>query len=416
MSASGLRPCRIVRAPDRRIVLSADAPARRRSLRWGVVLRSALRSLWREPCVEAPDGVARWDELLVAVLLPAALLEGLLGTDVPWPPFSIATAMVCVVAIWWRRSRPLAATLVAFGAQTLSGVAPHLAGLDYGVLYVTSCVLLFPYSLARWGSGRAVVGGMAFVLACHFGREPLYGSSTFDLVLGAGFLTLPAAIGASVRFRSVGRQREADQVRSLEREQLARELHDTVAHHVSAIAVQAQAGRAIAASDPERVLGVLEAIEAEASRSLAEMRAMVAILRTGEEASTAPRSGVADLPRLASSGGALPVALAVDLEPGELAPAVDAAVYRLVQESVTNAQRHARHATHVSVSVAERDGEVHVEVADDGRGPARRGDGGFGLAGMAERVALLGGRFAAGPASGGGWRVRAVLPSGGSTR
>lgn len=380
----------------------------------GAVLRSALRSLWSEPRVDAPEGTAWWDEVLVAVLVPVAVLEGVLRSDVPWPPYSIALALVCVVAIWWRRSHPLAMVLVAFGAQTLAGVLPELAGQPYGVLNVTACVLLFPYSLLRWGSGRAAVGGMAFVLACHFGREPLYGSSTFDLVIGAGFLLLPAAVGASVRFRSTSRQREADQIRSLEREQLARELHDTVAHHVSAIAIQAQAGRAVADADPTRAVAVLAAIEGEAARALAEMRSMVAILRDGQQAELAPVAGVADLGRLARAGaGDLPVRLAVPDGLGELAPAVDAAVYRLVQESITNAQRHARHATRVDVEVAPADDGIRVVVADDGRGPARRGEGGFGLVGMAERVELLGGTFSAGPRPGGGWRVDALLPRAG---
>lgn len=376
------------------------------------VIGTTARSLWDEPPVHPPVGTPWWDEVLMAVLIPASVLEGVLRNDVPWPPFSIAMALICVVAVWWRRAHPLSTVLVAFAAQTSAGVVPHLAGLDYGVLYTTSCVLLFPYSLVRWGSGRAAVTGMVFVLACHFGREPLYGSSTFDLVIGAGFLLLPAAIGASVRFRAVGRSREADQIRARERARLARELHDTVAHHVSAIAIQAQAGRAVAAADPDRVPEVLAAIEGEASRSLAEMRAMVAILRDGDEAELTPSAGIDDLSRLARTTGELPVAIAVDHQLPPVSPAVDTAVYRLVQESVTNAQRHARGASTITVAVGPASAvhAVLVDVVNDGRQVPRRGDGGYGLIGMAERVELLGGTFAAGPRPEGGWRVTVVLP------
>ena len=113
------------------------------------------------------------------------------------------------------------------------------------------------------------------------------------------FLLFPAALGASVRYRTTSRLRELDQVKLREREQLARELHDTVAHHVSAIAIRAQAGRVVAASHPDAAVDALEVIEEEASRTLAEMRSMVGALREDEEPELAPQRGVADIERLA---------------------------------------------------------------------------------------------------------------------
>ena len=115
-----------------------------------------------------------------------------------------------------------------------------------------------------------------------------------------------AALGASVRYQDKARVRGLDRVKLLEREQLARELHDTVAHHVSAIAVRAQAGRVVAPSDPAAALDALVVIEEEASRTLAEMRAMVGALRQGEEPDLAPQRGVADLSRLATGAGDRP--------------------------------------------------------------------------------------------------------------
>ena len=165
-------------------------------------------------------------------------------------------------------------------------------------------------------------------------------------------MLFPAALGASVRYRANSRLREMDQVKLREREQLARELHDTVAHHVSAIAIRAQAGRVVAASHPDAAVDALEVIEEEASRTLAEMRTMVGALRQGEEPDLAPQRGVADIERLAHSAGDRPrvdVELSGDLD--DLRPSVEAAIYRLAQESITNAMRHARHATRINVWV-----------------------------------------------------------------
>ncbi len=380
------------------------------------MVRSALRALWDEPAVPAPAGVPWWDKALAAVLVPAALVEGLLRSDVPWPAYSILLAMVCPVALLWRSHRPLAALLAGYGAQTLAGLGPALAGRDHGVLDVTSCVLLFPYSLTRWGSGRAVVAGIVFLDACHLLREPLYDSSGLSILVGLGFLSFPAALGAAVRFWARARRREGEQIRMREREQLARELHDTVAHHVSGILIQAQAGRAVAASDPDRALEVLATVEDAAARSLTEMRSLVGLLREGEAAERAPAHGVDDLGGLVRDGDVPPVELSVSGDVVGLGSAVDAAVYRLVQESVTNARRHARAATRVRVEVAGGPDAVRVTVRDDGRGGAaaderaRAGDDGYGLVGMTERVTLLGGTLRAGPADGGGWVVSAVIP------
>ena len=165
-------------------------------------------------------------------------------------------------------------------------------------------------------------------------------------------LLAAAALGASVRYRENARMRGLEQMKLLEREQLARELHDTVAHHVSAIAIRAQAGRVVGAADPVAAIDALAVIEEEASRTLAEMREMVGALRVGGEAELSPQRGVADISRLADRSGDPPqveVELVGDLE--QLRPSVDAALYRLAQESITNAVRHARHATRIRVLV-----------------------------------------------------------------
>ncbi len=143
---------------------------------------------------------------------------------------------------------------------------------------------------------------------------------------------------------------------------------------------------------------------------------MVGILRESGDPDLAPQRGVADIKRLAHSTGPRPrvnVELSGDLD--ELRPSVEAAIYRIAQESITNAVQHARHATHISVSVAGNDDSVHLTVHDDGdtslTGPISSG---YGLVGMAERAKLLGGTLDAGPSPGRGWTVNAVLPRVGS--
>jgi signal transduction histidine kinase len=279
-------------------------------------------------------------------------------------------------------------------------------------MYATMFALVLPYSLLRWGSGREVVAGCSVLLAALVSSLVRDRSTIGELLIGLVFLSLPAVLGASVRFWASARTRELDQVRLREREQLARELHDTVAHHVSAMVIQAQAGRVTAVADPSAAVSALEIIEAEGSRTLAEMRTMVSALRDRDDAELSPQSGLAEVERLARKGGDPPrvdVRLVGELDHVE--PAVASAAYRIAQESVTNATRHARGATLVDVLVVGEPGTVRVRVADDGDPvAASRGPDGYGLVGMRERAALLGGTLAAGPGETRGWVVTATLP------
>ena len=381
--------------------------------RVNLVLRDALRSVLTEPRVPDPPARGWRDSVLVAVLLPVILLEGVLAEDLVWRPLSIAVALALLPLLLWRRTHPLQTVVVAFGLLTVVelaslGLAEDWRGLDANVFVV----LLF-YAVFRWGSGRDAVVGLATpvlpLLLSAFDDE-VAASTT---LAGALFLLLIAAVGVSVRYADKARRRGMDQVRLLEREQLARELHDTVAHHVSAIAIRAQAGQVVAATDPEAAVQALVVIEQEASRTLAEMRTMVGALRQDEEPDLAPLRGVAQIKDLATAPGDRPrvqIELAGILD--DLRPSVDAAIYRLAQESVTNAIRHARNATRVNVEVRGDDGEVRLTVRDDGDNASYdpRTASGFGLVGMAERTKLLGGTLAAGPGRSRGWTVEAVLP------
>ena len=205
--------------------------------------------------------------------------------------------------------------------------------------------------------------------------------------------------------------RELDRAKANERAELARDLHDTVAHHVSAIAIQAQAGLATVASNPDAAATALRVIEGEASRTLTEMRSMVRALRDDDALELAPGARVDDLRRLAGDGGTPPVEVRLADDVDGLSALVSAAVYRIVQESVTNARRHARGATRIDVRIDVAGDRVLLSVRDDGAGGAA-GAAGYGITGMTERAALLGGVCAAGPAPGGGWVVTADLPRG----
>jgi signal transduction histidine kinase len=276
-------------------------------------------------------------------------------------------------------------------------------------------VLLFPYSLMRWASGKESIAGLLLVWATYL--TAIHEAVDLSEVIGgAVVLAIPAILGAEVRSWSGRRRRERGQIRLKERELLARDLHDTVAHHVSAIAIQAQAGKELAKTDPEAALATLSVIEGEASRTLHEMRTMVGALRDGEEPELAPPRGVADLHRLADTAGdAPPVSVELIGEFNDVQPAVDSALYRLAQESITNAIRHARAASRVEVKVVEQPRSVMLTVVDDGEPSLMPAEAGYGIIGMEERTKLLGGSFKAGPAPGKGWRVVAVLPKNGTT-
>jgi signal transduction histidine kinase len=373
-------------------------------------VQGLLRSVWDEPRPPgAPHRVWR-DWALVAVLVPLVALEvALRWSDLHAPVVALVMTAGLVPTLLWRRTRPLLIVAIVFGVcavtPMITGAEPDLNSLAF--------VILLPYTVFRWGSGREAAFGLAIMYA-----KLALAAALGDISLGeagGGVVVLFAAMaaGAAVRYRAGARLRELDQVKLLERERLARDLHDTVAHHVSAMAIRAQAGLATAPADPAAATDALRVIEAEATQALAEMRAMVRVLRRGEPADRAPTPRVSDLDQLAGRtrpGPAVEVELVGDVD--ALPPPVGTAIYRLAQESVTNARRHARHATRIQVQVAVDDAAVRLRVSDDGEATAARqaGSPGYGLVGMMERAGLLGGTCEAGPAPDRGWTVTAVLP------
>ena len=223
------------------------------------------------------------------------------------------------VALLWRRTHPLLVTVIAFGATTLLDTAAGVFadGDDpMAILVTTAWVLMLPYALLRWGSGRDAAIGMGYILGARRRpgvrrRHPRRPDRRLRVLPARRVRSAPP-----IRYRTGSRLRERDQVRLREREQLARELHDTVAHHVSAIAIRAQAGRTLAATQPAAAVDALVVIEEAASRALTELRAIVGALRDGDEADLAPQRGVADIARLAAAadGPRVDVELVGDLD------------------------------------------------------------------------------------------------------
>ncbi|NGY62445.1 sensor histidine kinase [Lentzea sp. NEAU-D13] len=369
------------------------------------------RSLWREPRPADAPPVGRLDYLLVGVFAAAVLVEGIVVPGLAWQPLVTVLALALMPALLWRRSRPLVAALAGWGVTGLLSVLQLTVHAGELGLYSTTVVLILLYSLVRWGSGREIVLGTAFVTVVVALGMYASAAGLADLFGGSVLLLLFVALAAVFRYRADLWHRQQREIRNQERVALARELHDTVAHHVSAIAVQAQAGGVVAGIQPEKAAEFLAVIEAEASRTLAEMRSMVRVLREGEAVAFSPQLGVADLPALARADATPTVEVSLDGSLTRLARPVDTALYRLAQESLTNAVRHARSVTRVEIDVRREVDAVRLRVSDDGQtepGPAPKP--GFGLLGMAERAQLLGGSLFAGPGPEGGWVVEAVLP------
>ncbi|TQS45355.1 sensor histidine kinase [Cryptosporangium phraense] len=359
-----------------------------------------LRSAWDEPRPPDVPRRTRRDYALVAAFALAVLAEAAARSTLENRGATTAIALALLPALLIRRDHPLASVVIAFGITGLAapviGGEPRLSAMVY--------LLFLPYALYRWGSGAQIVVGSAVVLAKLASSLLVADFGPTEAGQGLAVLVATAALATAFRYRASARTRELARARSFEREQLARDLHDTVAHHVSAIAVRAQAGIAV----PEAAVETLRVIEAEASRTLAEMRAIVRTLRDDEVADRAPLPGLPDVAGLADRRADPPVD--VELADVSTIPTpVATALYRLAQESVTNARRHARRATRIEVRVTADDTSVHLRVHDDGE-PATANGTGYGLRGMAERAALLGGSCEAGPDPERGWTVTARLP------
>jgi signal transduction histidine kinase len=200
-----------------------------------------------------------------------------------------------------------------------------------------------------------------------------------------------------------------------ERARIARELHDIVAHAVSVMVLQVGAVRHKLPESLEEPSDALKGVEQTGRSALAEMRRLLtAMRRDGDARELAPQPGLGSLESLLEEVGraGLPVQLHLDGEPFAVPRAIDLSAYRIVQEGLTNALKHAR-ASRADVTVRYRPDELQVEVRDDGAGDGTGGSPGYGLVGVRERVKIYGGKMSAGRAAGGGFVLETRLPLGG---
>ena len=320
--------------------------------------------------------------------------------------WELVVLCVACAAVPYRRVRPPYLFLGSIGLLAIGSVAtPNTEFSTTGGM--TLAFALCMYALCRWRPAAEVYVGVGVVAAVEPVSEVIRTGFIGD---GIGSLTLWAvivAVGVLMRYRRVLQINQVEQARLSERNVLARELHDSVAHYVSAIAVQAQAAQYIAKNDPDAAVKAMADVEHTANKAIDEMQRMVGVLRTTDDIARTVAS--TSLLHLAESALHPPVAVSGDHDLSGLASAVAAATFRVAQESVTNARKHARAATFIHLDCSIGPSEVVLQVINDGvtAGSARNG---YGLVGMEERVRSLGGQLAVGPAPHNTWSVVARIP------
>ncbi|MFI8389034.1 sensor histidine kinase [Streptomyces sp. NPDC085540] len=288
------------------------------------------------------------------------------------------------------------------------------ASSAYGAFEPVALLVVLAF-VARRGPA-ASTAPIALLLAAAVVLRPLsIGVQEGSLTVAFGLTLVTVLVaGASVTARMVeaDRRQRAHRIRLEQRIDLARDLHDHLAHHVAGIVVQAQGARAVAARRPDMVLPALQRIEETGAEALASVRQMVAGLRAGEgDAPPAAPAGMDDL-RALVRGFALngvPAYLTEEGPTDTVPPEVAAALHRVTVESLSNIRKHARHCRHVSVHVCVRPHEAAVRITNDGTARLTSRPG-YGLKDLRERVTLGGGTFRAEPTAEGDWQVRARLP------
>lgn len=353
------------------------------------------------------------------VLVPLSTVTGTGTTGV-----AVALVLLSCLPLALRRRFPLPVLIVCTLPWGVVGLFTDVLVLFWGGLLP---IAIAAYSVARHGRGREPYAGLAVLVVgiavMGLGNEALQtvGELVFPClglvvawVAGLVIARTHRVANASVRRAAAVEERSREETLlaiAEERGRIARELHDVVAHAVTAMVVQAGAARQVVGEDPDYVRQALNGIRATGSQALEEMRRVVSVLRTeGEDSSLSPQPGLGELPALvAASGTTLTrVQLNVEGSPQPLTAGQGLAAYRIVQEALTNAHRHSRART-VDVSVLYGSGKVRIEVRDDGVGHTT-GSHGHGLIGMRERAAAHGGHVEF--ESGSGFLVRACLPLG----
>lgn len=376
-------------------------------------------------------GVGPLDVVLAAAATALSQVSVWVLGAVPGPrPLMSVVMLVATVPLAWRRRAPLAVVALAMGAMTFQAVYSGNAAEDPGgwapfLIPLYSVAAYAPFRRALVGGALATAAGIVhgFYDASFGTQADIWANAFFWLISIAAWLAGltvhrhrdATALAATIARAEAAREAETAAAVTVERARIARELHDIVSHTLSVMIVQADAGELVAGSDPDRARVAFDTIGTTGRQALDDMRRLLAILRADEQTAAAlgPPPGLRDLPALVAAvrASGLDVALRVDPPDAQLPEALDASVFRIVQESLTNCLKHARART-AEVSVVLRSDSVAVSVTDDGVGGPSFRSGGHGLVSIRERAAAFGGSVEVGPQPAGGYRVRAELPLG----
>ena len=369
----------------------------------------------------------RFDLALSALLIVAGQSEVWLNQQIaPKGPVAVCE-FVIAAAVAWRRAAPLAAIAVAgvgSVAEAATGVDMSLPAIPLlsAVILVYTLVSYVPLPRAMFGTAVMFVWITAQVIAAHqdFGH----------FVFAAGFIIGAWLLGRTVRVRTdqaIAAQAREDSLRRAQQEQskrvvaeergrIARELHDVIAHAVSVMLVQAGGAQQVLRQDPDRAEAALDAVLTTGRQAITELARLLGVMREdGHELGLAPQPSLAELPQLIDD--ACTTGLKVELEVTGIAQSlpvgVELAIYRIVQESLTNIRKHAGPQATARICLAYGPGDVVAEItntADNTQTETSIRGTGNGLVGMRERVAACGGTLAVGHEPGGGFTVRARLP------
>jgi signal transduction histidine kinase len=369
-----------------------------------------------------------FDIALAAALVVLAISEVTFNPALAPRAGSYAIEIAMAAAVAWRRAAPLAAaTIVAIAnvADAAIGVSPS----DPSIPLVTTVAMA--YALVAHSPLRQAIVGSAILIAGTTAQVIVAGQSIASLGFAYTFLAVIWAIGRLVRLRTAQavraevqierlRNEEAERARSVaiaERSRIARELHDVIAHSVSVMVVQAGAAQQVLRADPAAAERALDAVQSTGRQAISELGQLLGVLREGgAELGLAPQPTLAELPALIADAESTGVSatLTTGGVPFPLPAGIELAVYRVVQEALTNTRKHAGGHAHAEVRLDYRPNEVILDISDDGHSPTEMkrdaGGTGHGLVGMRERISTYGGTLIAGPTANRGFRVHARIP------
>ncbi len=376
-----------------------------------------------------PPAVERWRDPAVAGALTVLAVVDVLGTPPLTgrllPVLALTAGVNLPMAV--RRRFPLGAPMVTIACFAST------AGVDAGSgIRLADVVAL---ALAMWTMGRhcddrRLAAGVVWFAAGALIASELSpsGSGLEDVLFGLFLYLCPLVAGRAVRLRQAhlelvteqadrdrrDQARRVEEAVDEERDRIARELHDIVMHSISVIAVQTQAIRRRLGPEHAREAADLTAVETTAREAMAEMRRLFGVLRAGDgPPQLAPQPGLAQLDRLLDDFRRAGLRLETEIEHPDrpLTAGVDLTAYRVLQEALTNALKHAGPGTPVHVVVRPGPADLALEISDAGPGPRGRSTGGHGLIGMRERVSVFGGTLDVGRSPSGGFRVAVRLPT-----